>query len=164
MGRRLAMPVAGPSLVLVLVVSRKRRRWRGEQCPIYRGSLTRMAIRLSSMVLGRALLPSPFCHQPVAVPLVPSLRRLLQEVQPRDEGSREEVVTALLEKLPAQCDRVKKDMLHARYASRYYRSRYGRGLEARRKELKKLLEMSDDEVRLWAQARCVPVRDPLSPP
>ncbi|RNF10492.1 hypothetical protein TraAM80_01538 [Trypanosoma rangeli] len=164
MGRCLAMPVAGPSLVLVLVVGRKRRRWWGDRCTLYRGPLTRMVMRPSSMVLGRALLPTPFSHQPVALPLVPSLRRLLREVQPRDEGSREEVVTAMLEKLPAQCDRVKKDMLHARYASRYYRSRYGRGLETRRKQLKKLLEMSDDEVRLWAQARCIPVRDPLSPP
>ncbi|RNF26718.1 uncharacterized protein Tco025E_01043 [Trypanosoma conorhini] len=122
-----------------------------------------MALRPSSTLLGRALLPSPFCHQPVAVPVVPSLRHLLQEAQPHGEGSREEVVAALLEKLPAHCDRVKKEMLHAGYASRYYRSRYGRGLETRRKQLQQLLAMSDDEVRLWAQSRCVPVRDPLAP-
>ncbi|EAN90618.1 hypothetical protein C3747_192g149c [Trypanosoma cruzi] len=117
----------------------------------------------SSMALGRALLLSPFCHQPVAIPAAPSLRRLLLEVKPRSESSREEVVAALLEKLPAHCDRVKKDMLHARYASRYYRSRYGRGMETRGKQLRGLLEMPDDEVRRWAQSRCVPVRDPLAP-
>ncbi|KEG05543.1 hypothetical protein DQ04_20671000 [Trypanosoma grayi] len=121
-----------------------------------------MALSASALALRRVLVLSPFCHQPIALPAVTPVQRVLHDVLPHGAGSRrEEEVTALLERLPAHCNKAKQAMLHARRASTYYRSRYGRGLEAQRKQLQQVQHMSDDEVRRWARSKCLPVRDPL---
>lgn len=119
-------------------------------------------IRRSLRSLGKYYIPTPFDHQPVAVPAVRSYTALVAAIAPPGELARTDEVQLLLKGLPAACDDAKEAMLQGKRASRYYRSRYGRGAELQRRQAEGVLAAgSEAEAQAWARGRCIKVNDPL---
>ncbi|CBH11450.1 hypothetical protein, conserved [Trypanosoma brucei gambiense DAL972] len=88
----------------------------------------------------------------------------MREVLPQGRvNDRDNELTVFLQQLPARCDKAKQDLLQAQRASKYYRTRYGRGLEMRRRQYQQLLNLSDAELQMWARSRLRPVRNPMKP-
>ncbi|KAG8348868.1 hypothetical protein ERJ75_001451000 [Trypanosoma vivax] len=122
-----------------------------------------MLLATSRLSLRRVLILTPFSHQLLALPKVKSLQEIMAAVVPKvGEGDRKQEIEAILQRLPAHCDAVRRASLQARRAARYYRSRYRRGMEAQ-KRLSALREASDEELHRWAIGKCIAVRDPLRP-
>ncbi|KAG5486276.1 hypothetical protein CUR178_07587 [Leishmania enriettii] len=109
------------------------------------------------------LLSTPFDHQPIAVPAVPTARSVIEEITPRQsELSRVDEVGLLLKHLPAACDEAKQLQHDAQFASRYYRARLNRGTQLQLKHAMHIAAVSDPaEVQQWARSRLHPISDPF---
>lgn len=109
------------------------------------------------------LLNTPFDHQPVAVPAVPTARAVIADIiPPKSELSRVDEVSRLLKELPAACDAAKQLQHDAQYASRYYRARFNRGSQMQAKHATHLAALSSPaEVQAWARSRLHPITDPF---
>ncbi|CBZ23366.1 conserved hypothetical protein [Leishmania mexicana MHOM/GT/2001/U1103] len=109
------------------------------------------------------LLNTPFDHQPIAVPAVPTVRSVIEDIiPPRSELSRVDEVGLLLKHLPAACDKSKQLQHDAEYASRYYRARFNRGSQLQLKHANHIAAASSPaEVQQWARSRLHPISDPF---
>ncbi|KAK7198064.1 hypothetical protein NESM_000762100 [Novymonas esmeraldas] len=109
------------------------------------------------------LLNTPFDHQPIAVPAVPTARAVVETVTPpSSEVSRVDEVALLLRDLPAACDAAKQLQHDALYASRYYRARFSRGTQLQLRQATHLAELANPEdVQQWARSRLHPISDPF---
>ncbi|AYU75916.1 hypothetical protein conserved [Leishmania donovani] len=109
------------------------------------------------------LLNTPFDHQPIAVPAVPTARSVIEDIiPPRSELSRVDEVGLLLKHLPAACDKAKQLQHDAQYASRYYRARFSRGSQLQWKHATQVAAASGPaEVQQWARSRLYPISDPF---
>ncbi|KAG5487020.1 hypothetical protein LSCM1_07687 [Leishmania martiniquensis] len=109
------------------------------------------------------LLNTPFDHQPIAVPAVPTARAVIEKIiPPKSELSRVDEVGLLLKHLPSACDEAKQLRHDAQYASRYYRARFNRGSRLQLKHATHIAAASDlAEVQEWARSRLHPISDPF---
>ncbi|KAG5511377.1 hypothetical protein JKF63_07340 [Porcisia hertigi] len=109
------------------------------------------------------LLNTPFDHQPIAVPSVPTARSVIEDIiPPKSELSRVDEVGLLLKHLPAACDKAKQLQHDAQYASRYYRARFNRGTQLQLKHATHIAALSSPaEVQQWARSRLYPISNPF---
>lgn len=108
------------------------------------------------------LLPTPFDHQPIAIPAIPSVKAVVENILPsQPELSRVDEVQLLLQRLPAACDAAKELQHSSQYASRYYRARLHRGSQLQEKQLKFVAEATPRAAQEWARKRLQPVTDPF---
>ncbi|GET85744.1 hypothetical protein, conserved [Leishmania tarentolae] len=115
-------------------------------------------------VLGlQYLLNTPFDHQPIAVPAVPTVRAVVEGIiPPKSDLSRVDEVGLLLKHLPAACDKAKQLQHDAQYTSRYYRARFNRGSELQMKHATHVAAASSPaEAQQWARSRLHPISDPF---
>ncbi|KPI86687.1 hypothetical protein ABL78_4245 [Leptomonas seymouri] len=108
------------------------------------------------------LLPTPFDHQSVAVPSIPTTKSMVQKILPsKSELSRVDEVGLLLKHLPAACDKAKELQHDAQYASRYYRARFRRGSQLQHKQCAHVASLSSPAAQKWARAQLIPITDPF---
>ncbi|AIN95452.1 hypothetical protein LPMP_050110 [Leishmania panamensis] len=109
------------------------------------------------------LLNTPFDHQPITVPAVPTARFIIEGITPpKSELSRVDEVGLLLKHLPTACDEAKQLQHDAQYASRYYRARFNRGSQLQLKHATHVAAASSAaEVQQWARSRLHPISDPF---
>lgn len=119
-------------------------------------------MRTSRLARLPYLLPTPFDHQPVSIPTVPTAKVVIQTILPsKSDLSRVDEVSLLLRHLPAACDRAKELQHDAQYASRYYRARLHRGSQQQQRQLEQVVACSPQEAQQWAHARLHPITDPF---
>ncbi|KPA80755.1 hypothetical protein ABB37_04209 [Leptomonas pyrrhocoris] len=108
------------------------------------------------------LLATPFDHQPIAVPSIPTFNSVVQNILPaKSELSRVDEVSLLLKHLPGACDRAKGLQHDSQYASRYYRARFHRGSQLQQKQLRQVTSLSLPAAQQWARGCLIPVTDPF---
>lgn len=108
------------------------------------------------------LLATPFDHQPVVLPSIPTAASVVQGIVPaKSELSRVDELQLLLRHLPEACNRAKELQHDAQYASRYYRARFHRGSQLQQKQLSHVVALNPQKAQQWARQRLHPVSDPF---